>query len=168
MVDDRGLPSMRAADADRERVLEVVRQALAEGRLSTPEFYERLDGIYRAKTYAELDQFAADLPVGSVPESVAPPPRAGAVAGSDTGGVLAQMPKRLRELWVVWATVVSINVLVWLILALTSVFTEDGAPRFWPIWVAGPWGVVNAGITLGWLLNHGDEPEPSALPPGSR
>ena len=40
---------MRAADSDRERILEVVRQAHAEGRLSTPEFYERLDGVYQAK-----------------------------------------------------------------------------------------------------------------------
>ena len=61
-VEDRRLPSMRAADADRERVLEVVRQAHAEGRLSTPEFYERLDGVYLAKTFAELDELVSDLP----------------------------------------------------------------------------------------------------------
>ena len=44
---------MRAADSDRERVLEVVRQAHADGRLSTAEFYDRLDNVYLARGQSE-------------------------------------------------------------------------------------------------------------------
>lgn len=57
-------PELRASDADRERVAEVLREAVAEGRLTMEEFDERLDAAYRARTYAELEPLTRDLPVG--------------------------------------------------------------------------------------------------------
>ena len=60
------LPELRAADADRERVAEVLRDALAEGRLDMEEFEERLEATYRARTYGELAPITRDLPVGQV------------------------------------------------------------------------------------------------------
>ncbi|MFC8678152.1 DUF1707 domain-containing protein [Streptomyces griseorubiginosus] len=60
------LPELRAADADRERVAEVLRDALAEGRLDMAEFEERLDATYKARTYGELAPITRDLPVGQV------------------------------------------------------------------------------------------------------
>lgn len=60
------LPELRAADADRERVAEVLRDALAEGRLDMEEFEERLDATYKARTYGELAPITRDLPVGQV------------------------------------------------------------------------------------------------------
>jgi hypothetical protein len=68
MTDDA--PELRASDADRERVAEVLRDALAEGRLDMAEFEERLDATYRARTYGELAPITRDLPVGQV---AAPP-----------------------------------------------------------------------------------------------
>lgn len=41
---------LRASDADRERVSEQLRDALAEGRLDMEEFEERLDATYKART----------------------------------------------------------------------------------------------------------------------
>ncbi|ELS53553.1 DUF1707 SHOCT-like domain-containing protein [Streptomyces viridochromogenes] len=64
MTDDA--PELRASDADRERVAEVLRDALAEGRLDMEEFGERLDATYRARTYGELAPITRDLPVGAV------------------------------------------------------------------------------------------------------
>ncbi|MFF3844727.1 DUF1707 domain-containing protein [Streptomyces sp. NPDC002328] len=55
-------PELRASDADRERVAEVLRDALAEGRLDMTEFEERLDATYRARTYGELTPITRDLP----------------------------------------------------------------------------------------------------------
>ncbi|HTB56138.1 MAG TPA: DUF1707 domain-containing protein, partial [Trebonia sp.] len=52
-VPDKG--SLRASDADRERVAEVIRQAAGDGRLTMEELDERLDAVYAAKTYAELE-----------------------------------------------------------------------------------------------------------------
>ena len=55
---------VRASEADRERVAERLREALAEGRLSQEEHEERLDTLYRAKTIGELAPITHDLPVG--------------------------------------------------------------------------------------------------------
>lgn len=72
MTDDAapGLPDLRASDADRERVAEVLRDALAEGRLDMTEFEERLEETYKARTYGELAPITRDLPVAGV----TPPP----------------------------------------------------------------------------------------------
>ncbi|MDX3454485.1 DUF1707 domain-containing protein [Streptomyces sp. ME02-8801-2C] len=64
MTDD--LPELRASDADRERVAEVLRDALAEGRLDMAEFEERLDATYQARTYGELAPITRDLPGAGV------------------------------------------------------------------------------------------------------
>jgi hypothetical protein len=53
---------LRASDADRERVADIIREAAAEGRLSMEELDERLDAVYAAKTYAELEPITHDLP----------------------------------------------------------------------------------------------------------
>src|SRR5690606_23189227 len=53
---------IRASDADRERVADRLREALAEGRLDQSEHEERLDELYRAKTIGELAEVTRDLP----------------------------------------------------------------------------------------------------------
>ncbi|NEY36133.1 DUF1707 domain-containing protein [Streptomyces sp. PRKS01-65] len=65
MTDDA--PELRASDADRERVAEILGDALAEGRLDMPEFEQRLDAAYRARTYGELAPLTRDLPAGPAP-----------------------------------------------------------------------------------------------------
>jgi hypothetical protein len=54
---------MRASDADREKVANVLRDAYAEGRLSHDEYDERLTEVYRAATYGDLIPVMRDLPV---------------------------------------------------------------------------------------------------------
>jgi len=55
-------PEIRASDADRERVAEILRDAMADGRLDMEEFQERLDSAYRARTHGELAPLVRDLP----------------------------------------------------------------------------------------------------------
>jgi Domain of unknown function (DUF1707)/Domain of unknown function (DUF4190) len=57
-------PDMRAASADRERVVDVLKAAFAEGRLSQEEYNARMGRAYEAKTYGELGALTADLPHG--------------------------------------------------------------------------------------------------------
>ncbi|MFE2074758.1 DUF1707 SHOCT-like domain-containing protein [Streptomyces misionensis] len=64
MTDD-ARAELRASDADRDRVAEVLRDALAEGRLDMGEFEERLEAVYRARTYGELAPLTRDLPAGA-------------------------------------------------------------------------------------------------------
>ncbi|WP_020579464.1 DUF1707 and DUF4190 domain-containing protein [Actinopolymorpha alba] len=59
--------SMRASDADRERAADVLKAALAEGRLDWEEHRERVDAVMRARTYGELQALIVDLPVGPTP-----------------------------------------------------------------------------------------------------
>ncbi|MEE1939264.1 DUF1707 domain-containing protein [Streptomyces sp. TRM 70361] len=53
---------VRASDADRDRIAEILREALAEGRLDTEEHAERVGAAYRAKTIGELRPLVRDLP----------------------------------------------------------------------------------------------------------
>ncbi len=70
---------LRAGDADRERVAELLREAAGDGRLSLAELEERLEAAYASRTYGELAAVTADLapPLdrsrGSRPASPAPP-----------------------------------------------------------------------------------------------
>jgi uncharacterized protein DUF1707 len=58
--------TLRASDADRERIAERLRNATAEGRLLAEELEERLERTFAARTYGELDAVVADLPGAAV------------------------------------------------------------------------------------------------------
>ncbi|WP_028804771.1 DUF1707 SHOCT-like domain-containing protein [Streptomyces sp. 142MFCol3.1] len=87
MTDD--VPELRASDADRERVAEQLRDALAEGRLDMEEFEERLEATYQARTYGELAPITRDLPGAAAAASVSmvkEPAGDGSWAGRIVGG----------------------------------------------------------------------------------
>ncbi|MGV9315025.1 DUF1707 SHOCT-like domain-containing protein [Streptomyces sp. NPDC003691] len=56
---------IRASDADRDRIADILRDALAEGRLDTEEHSERIEAVYRAKTLGELQPIVRDLPAAA-------------------------------------------------------------------------------------------------------
>ncbi|MEU2764313.1 MULTISPECIES: DUF1707 domain-containing protein [unclassified Streptomyces] len=56
---------IRASDGDRDRIADILREALAEGRLTADEHAERVDLVYRAKTVGELQPLVRDLPASS-------------------------------------------------------------------------------------------------------
>ncbi len=77
--------ALRASDADRDRISDILRDALAEGRLTAEEHSERIDGVYAAKTLGELEPLVRDLPAAGTRRPAAPapgwgPPAAGPVA----------------------------------------------------------------------------------------
>jgi hypothetical protein len=76
--------NLRASDADRERVANVLREAAGDGRLSMDELDERLDAVYAAKTYAELEPITHDLPGAGT--DVPAPTVAAAGSGRRYGG----------------------------------------------------------------------------------
>ncbi|MFZ0043834.1 MAG: DUF1707 domain-containing protein [Solirubrobacteraceae bacterium] len=55
-------PSVLASDADRERSVEVLRQAVADGRLELEEFTDRVGLAHASRTEAELAVLTRDLP----------------------------------------------------------------------------------------------------------
>jgi hypothetical protein len=132
-------PSMRASDADREAVAERLRDAHADGRLTMPEFEERLDLTYAARTLGDLDALTRDLP----PAAPSPPARrhrpAEVARPRDEGP-----PGWVRAAWGAWASVTFVNIAIWAAIALGP----GDAPYFWPIWIGGPWGAVLLARTI--------------------
>ena len=63
------VPGLRASRADRERVIDLLKAAFVEGRLTRDEFDERVGRVLASRTYPELAAVTADLP-----EPVATPP----------------------------------------------------------------------------------------------
>lgn len=68
---------LRASHADRDRVVEQLRIAAGDGRLTAAELDERLEVALTARTYRELSVLTADLPA----------------AGSPAAGLAAAEPK---------------------------------------------------------------------------
>ncbi|MGY5124213.1 DUF1707 SHOCT-like domain-containing protein [Streptomyces nigrescens] len=55
-------PELRASHADRDRVVDVLRVAAGDGRLTSAELDERLEAALSARTVSELTALTTDLP----------------------------------------------------------------------------------------------------------
>jgi Domain of unknown function (DUF1707) len=153
-----GAETLRASDADRERVVERLRRAQAEGRIDVFEFDERVAAAYVARTYADLEPLTADLPAERPDASArasATAPDAGAphAAGGPRGPAgtcRGRGPVRARPSggWALarrielagWLVVSLLNLVIWAAVSVAA----GGAVYPWWIWVAGPWGVALA------------------------
>ena len=87
------LPDLRASDADRERVVEVLQRAGSDGQLTVEELEERVPSAYSARTRRELERLTADLSVE--PFHTAPAP----TEAADDGVRVREGPGGTR--WVV-------------------------------------------------------------------
>jgi hypothetical protein len=65
---------LRASHVDRDAVVEVLRIAAGDGRLTAAELDERLEAALTAKTYAELAVLTADLAAAGQPQVAAAAP----------------------------------------------------------------------------------------------
>jgi Domain of unknown function (DUF1707) len=132
--------SMRAGNADRERVVKLLNDAFAEGRLDVGELDERVSRAYSAKTLGELDPLIADLPVPRqevhpvrpVPPHPARRPRdlERAAGHDDWRGPVKGV-----------ATVFLVNVLIWAIVSIST----GSLIYFWPVWLLIPLVLTVAG-----------------------
>jgi Domain of unknown function (DUF1707) len=57
---------IRASDADRDVVVDALREAYTEGRLTQDEFDERMSAAYVSRTWGQLRELTVDLPVQPV------------------------------------------------------------------------------------------------------
>jgi hypothetical protein len=123
--------SLRAGNADREKVVAQLNEAFSEGRLDVGELDERVAAAYAAKTLGELVPLTADLPApssGRAPArrpaaSPAPAPRSPDEHHGNRWAPVAGM-----------FGVFLVNVLIWGAIALAN---GDG-PYFWPVWLLIP------------------------------
>ena len=112
----------RASDAERERVVELLRIASTEGRLSVDELEERTAHAFGARTRGDLAPLTRDLP--------------GAPVRRRPGRTVARPRRALGHDIAAYAVVNLILVLVW---------AATGADYFWPIWPMLGWGLGIAG-----------------------
>jgi hypothetical protein len=106
---------MRASDADRDQVMDLLREAVADGRLTEDEFEERLEAAMSSRTYGELAALTADLvappepPARPTPPRVPKEPAAGAIRIRQHGGSVSRAGRwvvpRLLELRPTWCDV---------------------------------------------------------------
>ncbi|MFE0687475.1 DUF1707 domain-containing protein [Streptomyces xiamenensis] len=77
MTERRSQDELRASHADRDIVVERLREAAGEGRLDLDELEERLERALTARTYGELAALTTDLPGPAAPTpATAPAPLA--------------------------------------------------------------------------------------------
>lgn len=65
-------PHLRASDADRAAVADVLGQHMSSGRLTVAEYDDRLARAYASRTYGELIELTADLPAAHPGPTAAP------------------------------------------------------------------------------------------------
>ena len=114
-------PSLRASDADRDQVVELLRQHTAEGRITAEEFDERMTAAYSAKTMGALAELTTDLPVDLADHSRK---QAELARAAKRGG----LPRRVRQ---------EISGLASLGVVLTTIWLISGGGYFWPMWPIG-------------------------------
>jgi hypothetical protein len=73
MSDPPEHPAIRAGDSDRDRSIEKLSTAVAEGRLTLEEFSERVDLAQTARTQDELVLLTRDLPAATTADDPADP-----------------------------------------------------------------------------------------------
>jgi hypothetical protein len=61
-----GFGRLRASHADREQVIDTLKAAFVQGRLTKTEFDQRVGQTFTSRTYADLAAVTADLPAGLI------------------------------------------------------------------------------------------------------
>ena len=120
-------PSLRASDADRERVVEILRQHTAEGRITAEEFDERMTAAYSARTLGALAELTTDLPVDLAEHAQ----RQQEIARK--ARPRKALSRKVRE---------DVSGLASLGVVLTVVWVISGAGYFWPAWPLGIMGAL--------------------------
>jgi Domain of unknown function (DUF1707) len=168
-------PHLRASDADRAAVADVLGTHMSAGRLTVAEYDDRLARAYAARTYGELDELTADLPAlepaPAAASAAEPAPGYGGCGGAGwahtwtagwgpwAGGA------GTRAAWAGWVTTAAIVLTIWAFTMIAS----GGWIYPWPLWVIGPWAVVLLRQTGGGRDRGRDrQRHRTTLHPGSR
>ncbi|MCV7062340.1 DUF1707 SHOCT-like domain-containing protein [Mycolicibacterium vaccae] len=89
-------PDIRASDADRAAVTQILEHAVGQGMLTLDEYTQRVDVVLAARTRRELDTVIADLPHVRRRPAPAPPEVLGGWMSSITRKGQWTVPSRLR------------------------------------------------------------------------
>jgi hypothetical protein len=132
-VSEQGQPPQRIGDVERDRAVDLLREHMAAGRLTTEEFDERLGAALTARTSLDLDPLFTDLPGPRPGQGVAttqayptPPWSAGAVT-PDPAGASAPVPAAVERNPVL----AGLTAAIWPITLLLLFVLPHGWENFW-------------------------------------
>jgi hypothetical protein len=132
------MAELRIGDAQREQAATRLSDEVGTGRLTLGEYEQRVGRVYAAHTASELAAVFADLPPAA---RTAPP-------GNGSSRTARSWPAPVAAMWAPWVAASVISMVVWVATSLGA----GHALYFWPIWVAGPWGVM---LLVGTLTGRG-------------
>jgi hypothetical protein len=141
--------ALRVGHDDRQRVVDVLAEAYAAGRLDLGEYEERVTSAYAARTDVELAALTADLPL----PPARPRPSAGPYPALPDVAPRAA-PHRAGAAVLPWAAVSALCLAIW---AVTCVAGGQWLHPWW-VWVAGPWGLALLAGGRGCPLRGGRPP----------
>jgi Domain of unknown function (DUF1707) len=127
--------TLRAADADRHQIADLLKAALDEGRLSLHEYDDRVREAWAARTYAELLVLTEDLPKPGLSAA-----EVNARRSADLRRAERRLPTALLVLWTVYGSLMAVNLMVWFLVS----FTVAGDVYPWPIWLLVPGAALGA------------------------
>ena len=122
---------MRVSNDDRERVAKVLHDSMADGRLTVGELEERLDQVYAAKTFGDLEPITRDLPIGNETRAVVmPQPAASPVnrvggRGTSSNAIAIMSGTDRKGVWTVPPTFTSFAMMGGVEIDLTDASFED-------------------------------------------
>ena len=141
---------LRAGHADREQVIEALKSAFVDGRLTKDELAARTGRALKARTYADLAALTADLPAESAAAESAPAEPASAAAGA-VSAVSAGSPAPVIRRPMARAAVISGTCVTVAVAAMRLAFyfdPESGPPGPSPYQPLAKWLVLLAFIAV--------------------
>jgi hypothetical protein len=131
--------NLRAADTDRNRVVEELREHTAAGRLTMDEFEERMQVAMSARTFGDLAKLTTDLPALAAP-----------AAQDGPVDLAAFIPPRAARGWPrplrVWASISVFLIGIWLLTSIAG--DHHNGDGFWPIFPIGVGALIVISRTI--------------------
>lgn len=130
---EQGQPPQRIGDAERDRAVELLREHMAAGRLTTEEFDERLGAALTARTSLDLDPLFTDLPGPRPDQGLATtspyptPPWSAGVTTPSPAGASAPVPAAAERN----PLLTGLTAAIWPITILLIFILPDGWGNFW-------------------------------------
>jgi hypothetical protein len=130
---------LRASDTDRDRAVDVLKSAFAEGRLTKDEYDDRMTRIFTARTYGELGVLTSDLPVGPLGTVLPRPPPMYLPPRSTNGLAIASLVLALAQPFALGLT------------TIPAVICGHMARRQIRRTGEAGMGMATVGVTFGWI-----------------
>jgi hypothetical protein len=137
----RASDHLRASDADREQVLEFLKTAFVQGRLTMDELDARAGQALVSRTYGELAALTADIPSGPAQALPRPPAAPAGVPAAEPVPAAVRTPASAKAaVWAacviaalpaVWAAFLTFygGFVILFLLAFTGLTLSTGPPR---------------------------------------